>query len=497
MARGTILIVGSADGAGQAAAALDGISHRVLREADGAGALAALAREPVQLVVADWDLPDRDGMALCRAVREHPSLATPQFILLGPRRDGSAPVAEALEAGLECLIVPFEPAELLARVRAELREMALRADQTRLQALVANVPGAIYRCAHDADYTMQVISDDIERITGHPAADFVQNACRTFASIIHPEDRPAVERAVDAAVAEGRPFALEYRVVRADGAARWVLERGRLVRGEDGRSWLDGVIFDITERRRAEEVLRGQEAEQARMAELRASRARIVHAADAARRRIQRDLHDGAQQRLVTLALRLRGARGAIDDDPAAAGRRLDAALEELSEAIADLRSLARGIHPAVLSDRGLGPALQSLAARAPLPVELEICDGRLPAAVESAAYFVVCEALTNVAKYARATHAAVRVVRSPSHVLLEVADDGVGGAVGGVDSGLGGLADRVEALDGRLEIISPPREGTLVRAEIPLAPEPDRLEIEPAAEPLPEEEEPASLRPA
>jgi PAS domain S-box-containing protein len=496
MARGTILIVGSGDGAGQAAAALDGISHRVLREADGAGALAALARQPVQLVVADWDLPDREGMALCRAVREDPSLAAPQFILVGPRRDGVTSVAEALEAGAECLTEPFEAAELLARVRAGLRAMALRADGTRLQALVANVPGAIYRCAHDADYTMEVISDAIESITGYPPADFVQNACRTFASIIHPEDRVGVERAVDAAVAEGRPFALEYRIVRAEGTPRWVLERGRLVRGEDGRSWLDGVIFDITERRRAEEVLRGQEAERARMAELRASRARIVNAADAARRRIQRDLHDGAQQRLVTLALRLRGARGAIDHDAAAAGRQLDAALDELTHAIADLRSLARGIHPAVLSDRGLGPALGSLAARAPLPVELEVHDGRLPAAVESAAYFVVCEALTNVAKYAQASFAAVRVVRNPSHVLLEVADDGIGGAIGDVDSGLGGLADRIEALDGRLEIISPPGEGTLVRAEIPLDPEPPPAE--PAPEPTAEDEAAAApLRPA
>jgi len=267
----------------------------------------------------------------------------------------------------------------------------------------------------------------------------------------------------------GHPFALEYRIVRADGTARWVLERGQLVRGQDGRGWLDGVIFDITERRRAEEVLRQREAEQARMVELRASRSRIVDAADSARRRIQRDLHDGAQQRLVTLALRLRGARVAIDADPAAAGLQLDEALEELGTAIADLRSLARGIHPAVLSDRGLAAALDSLAARAPLPVELEVHDGRLPSAIESAVYFVVCEVLTNVAKYADATYASVRIVRTNSHVLLEAADDGIGGALGSVESGLGGLVDRIEALDGRLEVISPPGEGTIVRADIPL----------------------------
>ena len=276
---------------------LEGGPHRVLREADGAGALEALASEPVQLVVAECDMPGLDGLALCRAVRDHPRLAVPKFILIRAR-SGGAQVGEALEAGADCLTVPFEPAELLARVHAGLREAALRTDQTRLQALVSNVPGAIYRCSHDADYTMEVISEHIERISGYPPSDFIQSACRSFASIIHPEDRAEVERAVDAAVDAGRPFALEYRVVRADGTTRWVLERGQLVHGQDGRSWLDGVIFDITERRRAEEILRQRGVEQARMAELRASRTRIVNAADSARRRIQRDLHDGAQQRL-------------------------------------------------------------------------------------------------------------------------------------------------------------------------------------------------------
>ena len=465
----TILIVGSGGGATVAGAVLEGAPYRVLREADAVQALEALGTAPVQLVVAEWDMPGLDGMGLCRAVRADPKLAAPQFILVTDRLAGVQHVVQALEAGVESLAVPFEPAELLARVKAGMREVALRADQTRLQALVSNIPGAIYRCSHDADYTMEVISDHIERIAGYPPSDFIQSACRSFASIIHPEDRAEVERAVDAAVDAGRPFVLEYRVMRADGTPRWVLERGQLVRGQDGRSWLDGVIFDITERRRAEEILRGQEAEQARMAELHASRTRIVNAADSARRRIQRDLHDGAQQRLVTLALRLRGARVAIDDDPAAAGRQLDEALDELGHAITDLRNLARGIHPAVLSDRGLAAALHSLAARAPLPVEVEVHDGRLPAAVESAAYFVVAEVLTNVAKYAEATYASVRVVRADSHVLLEVADDGIGGARASVESGLGGLADRIEALDGRLEVISPPGEGTVVRARIPL----------------------------
>jgi signal transduction histidine kinase len=209
----------------------------------------------------------------------------------------------------------------------------------------------------------------------------------------------------------------------------------------------------------------------ANVQELRASRARIVESADAARRRIERDLHDGAQQQLVTLALNLRLARTRVDRDPAVAGEVLDAAGEELEGAIRSLRELARGIHPAVLSDRGLGPALEALAQRMPLPVETgAVPDDRLPEAVEAAAYFVTAEALTNVVRYAQATHARVDVTRADDHLEVRVADDGVGGADPAAGSGLRGLSDRVAALGGRLEVRSPAGEGTTVRAVIPCA---------------------------
>jgi signal transduction histidine kinase len=209
----------------------------------------------------------------------------------------------------------------------------------------------------------------------------------------------------------------------------------------------------------------------ANLAELRASRARIVESADAARRRIERDLHDGAQQQLVALALSLRTARARVERDPAAAGALLDAAGADLDAAIRALRELARGIHPALLSDRGLGPALEALAGRMPVPIEIgEMPGERLPAAVEAAAYFVVAEAVTNVARYAEATHARVDVQRDGDRVVVTVADDGVGGADPGAGSGLRGLADRVAALDGRLEVSSPPGDGTTVRALIPCA---------------------------
>jgi signal transduction histidine kinase len=205
-----------------------------------------------------------------------------------------------------------------------------------------------------------------------------------------------------------------------------------------------------------------------RMEELRASRARLVEAGDAARRRLERDLHDGAQARLVALALLLRTARGRVQEDAQLASL-LDRAQEELRTSLGELRELARGIHPAVLTERGLEPALRSLVARAPVPVTVEAtAAARLPAPVESAAYFVVSEALANVAKYARATHASVTVERANGHLTVEVADDGVGGADVTCGSGLRGLADRLAALDGTLSLESPAGGGTRLLAKIP-----------------------------
>jgi signal transduction histidine kinase len=206
-----------------------------------------------------------------------------------------------------------------------------------------------------------------------------------------------------------------------------------------------------------------------KMEELRASHARMIEAGLAERRRLERDLHDGAQQRLVSLALDLRMAERRLETDPAGARQILLAAGTELEAALGELRELARGIHPAVLSDRGLDAALEALAHRASLPVELEAEIGeRLPEAVELAAYFVVTEGLTNVAKYAQASQATVRALRRDGRVIIEVADDGVGGADPAAGSGLSGLADRIVALDGRLEVRSERGSGTVLRAEIP-----------------------------
>ena len=186
--------------------------------------------------------------------------------------------------------------------------------------------------------------------------------------------------------------------------------------------------------------------------------------------RIERDLHDGAQQRLVSVTLMLRLAESQIASDPKSAGALLARARKEAELAIKELRELARGIHPAVLSDHGLAAALEALAARAPVPVEVSgVPSAPLAPAVEAAAYFVTAEALTNVAKYAQASEASVRLSVDDGRLRVQVKDDGVGGADPAAGGGLHGLHDRVDALDGRLELDSPPGGGTTLTIEIPL----------------------------
>jgi PAS domain S-box-containing protein len=219
----------------------------------------------------------------------------------------------------------------------------------------------------------------------------------------------------------------------------------------------------------AELVAVGLASAEAR-AEVVASRARIVAAGDAERRRLERNLHDGAQQQLVTLSLSLRMARAKLDPAGEAAAL-LDEASDQLTRALADLRELARGIHPAILTDQGLATALEALAGRAPVPVELSVdAPQDIPEQIEATVYYVAAEALTNTAKYARAGSARVSVECDGRRLTLEVADDGCGGADRKLGSGLSGLADRVSALGGRLRVISPAGGGTTVTAELPIA---------------------------
>jgi PAS domain S-box-containing protein len=231
------------------------------------------------------------------------------------------------------------------------------------------------------------------------------------------------------------------------------------------------AFTDIEEQRRAERAERERDVAQARESEARAAQRRIVEAGYAARRQVTRDLHDGAQQKLVGLVINLQLAREMIASEPERAGTLLETATRQARGAISDLRELAGGIHPTLLSTRGLHAAVEALADESPLPVEpLDVPDERFAPVVESTVYFLISEALTNVAKHAEATSAAIRIAVADGSLTVEVRDDGVGGAAASADgSGLSGLADRVGAVGGTLRVESAHGAGTTVRADLPL----------------------------
>jgi PAS domain S-box-containing protein len=294
----------------------------------------------------------------------------------------------------------------------------------------------------------------LERLSGRRDGDITRG--NAFWDVfIAPEEREAVRRALEQVVEEGGRGEYESNWITVDGERRQVAWSTTPLRDDKGQPRLLISGMDITERKQHED-------------ELRSSRARLVEASDIERRRLERNLHDGAQQRLVSLSLMLRLAQARVESDTEAAARLLGQASDELGQALEELRELARGIHPAVLSDRGLSAALEALVSRTPLSVDLELLDDRLPEPVEAAAYYVVSESLANVAKYAEASSVAVSIATVNGHAVVEVADDGVGGADPAKGSGLRGLVDRVEALDGRLQVESPPGRGTRIRVEIP-----------------------------
>ena len=256
-------------------------------------------------------------------------------------------------------------------------------------------------------------------------------------------------------------------VVMPERESRWLCHDG----GRIDVAWTATPIDDVTGRAASLVLLSGVDITERKRqeAEIHASRARIIEAAGEARRRLERNLHDGAQQRLVSLSVSLRLAESLLDSDPDAARSVITGSREELAAALAELRELARGIHPAVLTDQGLAAALQALAVRTPLPIEIDVPPGRLPSPVEAALYYVVAEAVTNVVKHAHATGAAVTVAADEYVVTVTIADDGIGGADADEGTGLRGLRDRVTALDGSLVIESNEDGGTRVVAEIPL----------------------------
>jgi PAS domain S-box-containing protein len=335
----------------------------------------------------------------------------------------------------------------------------LRAEQTRHQAML----DVALDCVISIDEQGRVLEFNpaAERTFGYTAAEAIG---RDLAELIVPPElrqrhREGFARYLETGVAKVLDQRIELTGMRADGSTFPVeLTITRIDLPE--QPGFAGYLRDITDRKQAEE-------------ELRASRARIVEAADAARRRIERDLHDGAQQRLVELAMDLQMARARIDTNPVEAAEFLDAAVAALTEATAELRELARGIHPVVLTEGGLRPALQALVQRSSIPAKLApVPDRRFPAAVESAAYFAVAEALTNAARYSQATAVEVRASHEDGRLRILVSDNGRG-AADLLGTGLGGIADRVAAVDGTISVRSPAGRGTVVRVEIPVASEP------------------------
>jgi PAS domain S-box-containing protein len=319
----------------------------------------------------------------------------------------------------------------------------VRQSEGRYRALLNAIPDLMFRMTRDGTYLdfkgeAEDLASPPEELIGSNARDILPAdvADRLLEGIAHAIDTGEVTTGDYELTLNGVTRTFEARIVRDEDEA--VL-----------------IVRDITERKRQED-------------ELRNSRVRLVRAGDEARRKLERNLHDGAQQRLVSLSLALRLAHSRLKDDPAEAARLLESASEELAQALEELRELARGIHPAVLSERGLSAALETLAGRASLPVDVTAPDDRLPPAVEAAAYYVISEALANIGKYAQASAVEVNVARLNGRAIVEVSDDGVGGADPTKGSGLRGLADRVEALDGTLAVVSEPGAGTRIRAEIP-----------------------------
>ncbi len=336
------------------------------------------------------------------------------------------------------------------------RELELQRERDFLSATANSIPTLLVLVDENGVVTKRGVNAAFKRALGHGDEEVVG---RPFWDVLTPESgRDELHEAFRRSITADTPQSVESRWHTRSGDIRLV-EWTMIARpgAEGGRQYLISAN-DVTVRRRQEE-------------EIRASRARLVQAEDLARRQLERNLHDGAQQRLVTLSVGLRRIESKLRADPDAAMALLNNSREELAVALEELRELARGIHPAVLTDRGLGPALEALVGRAPLPVELETPDERLAPAIEAAAYYVVAESLTNIAKYGQASAAQVSARTTEGLLIVTVADDGVGGADPRKGSGLRGLADRVDALEGRLVVESPTGAGTRISAEIPLHP--------------------------
>lgn len=405
------------------------------------------------------------------ALRASHELAFARFVRTGEKRpfgrrveltamrsDGSEfPVELALsQVEGEPLLICGAVRDLTETKRAE-EDLRRLADEQHLLRRVAT----LVACGSDLEEVVETICSEAGRLVGanevqvvHYRPDGVELALAGWSLDGGPPRRPVRPR-LSSTEAEGEVSSL----VLVDGAV-W----GRIYIGADHP--LPATTAESVAS--LAELTAISVANANARSELIASRARIVAAADDARRRLQRDIHDGAQQRLVTSLIHLQLADERMDSDPAAARRELGAAIESAKQGINELRDLAAGLHPTVLTRGGLGAALDALAARSPLPVTVDAPGGRYPAETEAAVYFLVAEALTNVSKHARASRADILVVDDATSLAVVVSDDGVGGARLDAGRGLRGLRDRIVALGGSFSVDSGADQGTLVRATLP-----------------------------
>jgi PAS domain S-box-containing protein len=437
--------------AGAGAPEFQALSERIALDAgEGLPGRVLASGKPIWIV----DVPEDANFPRARVARQSGLHAAFGFPLRSPR--GVVGVMEFFSRELR------EPDERLLRTMSVLgsqvgqfvarrhAEEEVRTSESRLRAMLESALDAVVTMDHRG----RVVgwNHAAETTFGYRADEAVG---RDMAELIVPPGLRAAHRKGLARFLEtSQPVLLDRRLEltgRHKNGAEFPIELAITRIGLPGPATFTGYLRDITDRKRADE-------------ELRASRARLVEVADAERSRIQRNLHDGAQQRLTAVLLNL----GRLRESPQENSRLLELAIDELAAGLQEIRELASGLHPSVLSERGLASALEALSLRAPLPVELEtVPDRRLPAQVEAAAYYVVAEALANVHKHAGAGRVVVRVAIDDDGLVVEVVDDGVGGA-DEEGEGLRGLADRVEALGGRLTLDSPAGAGTRLLAEIP-----------------------------
>jgi PAS domain S-box-containing protein len=433
-----------------------------------------------------FGLAGRPGelMGLLRATRHAVYHDRAWLVLTSPRDDVVGVIAlidpagaasEVDVAGLEfaAIMLGGELARLQSVADAEKRTRATldrqvagaraaerAAGQARQRAMLDAALDAVVSIDRSARVTY--VNSAFERIFGYRAREVMG---RELAEVIVPPAlREAQRQEFARYLATGQERALgqrfEVTAMRADGSQFPVEVTVTRAAGSDEPTFI-GYVRDITDRQRAEQ-------------ELVASRARLVTAADAARQRVTRDLHDGAQQRFVSTLINLQLAEQNLERAPRRAKEFLGLALRDARHGIDDLREIAAGLHPAILTQRGLAAAIGALAGQLPIPVEIDVPDRRLPGPIEASVYFFCAEALTNIVKHARATIARLRVDIDSYQCAVEVRDDGIGGAQPRSEtSGLSGLRDRINALRGTMHIISPAGGGTILQASIPLPREP------------------------